>query len=67
MIRLLSYYGVGKLGEGLIVGDNLLIGLFGYIGCVGFVKIGNNVMIGFRVSIFVENYNFFDIKFDIKL
>ncbi|AGX43826.1 acyltransferase [Clostridium saccharobutylicum] len=66
MIRPSSYYGVGELGEGLIVGDNSSIGPFGYIGCAGFVKIGNNVMIGPRVSIFAENHNFSDIKSDIK-
>lgn len=66
MIRPSSYYGVGELGEGLIIGDNSSIGPFGYIGCAGFVKIGKNVMLGPRVSLFAENHNFSDTESDIK-
>lgn len=57
MIRPSSYYGV-MIGEGIKIGNNSSIGPFGYIGCAGFIEIGNNVMIGPRVSMFAENHNF---------
>lgn len=57
MIRPSSYYGV-EVGEGLIIGNNSSIGPLGYVGCAGFIKIGENVMIGPRVSLFAENHNF---------
>lgn len=57
MIRPSSYYGV-EVGEGLIIGNNSSIGPLGYIGCAGFIQIGENVMIGPRVSLFAENHNF---------
>lgn len=57
-IRPSSYYGVGKIGYGLTMGDNSSIGPFGFIGCSGKIKIGENVMIGPRVSMFAENHNF---------
>ena len=57
MIRPSSYYGV-EIGEGLIIGNNSSIGPLGYIGCAGLIKIGENVMIGPRVSLFAENHNF---------
>ena len=57
MIRPSSYYGV-EVGEGLIIGNNSSIGPLGYIGCAGLIEIGDNVMIGPRVSLFAENHNF---------
>ncbi len=48
----------GDVGEGLTVGDNSNIGPFSYIGCSGIIRIGNNVMISPRVSIYSENHNF---------
>lgn len=65
MIRPSSYYGV-EIGEGMIIGNNSSIGPLGYIGCAGFVKIGNNVMLGPRVSLFAENHNFRDLNQSIK-
>ncbi|MDC2842575.1 acyltransferase [Limosilactobacillus mucosae] len=65
-IRPSSYYGVGKIGDGLQIGNNSSIGPFGYIGCSGKVIIGKNVMIGPKVSIFAENHNFSDINTSIK-
>lgn len=65
-IRPSSYYGVGKIGYGLEINDNSSIGPFGYIGCSGKVRIGKNVMIGPRVSLFAENHNFGDVKATIK-
>jgi acetyltransferase-like isoleucine patch superfamily enzyme len=57
LIRPTNYYG-GEVGEGLAVGDNSNIGPYCYIGCSGFVRIGNNVMMSPRVSIYAENHNF---------
>lgn len=59
-IRPSSYYGVGNIGYGLEMGDNSSIGPYGFIGCSGRIKIGKNVMIGPRVSLFAENHNFKD-------
>lgn len=57
-IRPSSYYGVGNLGSGLKMGNNSSIGPYGFIGCSGKIVIGDNVMIGPRVSLFAENHNF---------
>ncbi len=65
MIRPSSYYGV-EIGEGFKIGNNSSIGPFGYIGCAGYIDIGNNVMIGPRVSMFAENHNFEKINESIK-
>lgn len=65
MIRPSSYYGV-EIGEGLIIGDNSSIGPFSYIGCAGLIQIGNNVMIGPRVSLFAENHVFANTNETIK-
>jgi acetyltransferase-like isoleucine patch superfamily enzyme len=65
MIRPSSYYGV-EIGEGLTVGSNSSIGPLGYVGCGGFIDIGENVMIGPRVSLFAENHNFNSIDNSIK-
>lgn len=65
-IRPSSYYGVGNLGMGLEMGDNSSIGPYGFVGCSGKIMIGNNVMIGPRVSLFAENHNFTSEKATIK-
>ncbi|MBX2989881.1 MAG: acyltransferase [Bacteroidetes bacterium] len=57
LIRPSNYYG-GAVGEGLRVGSNSNIGPYCYIGCSGYIEIGDNVMMGPRVSIFAENHNF---------
>lgn len=63
-IRPSSYYGTGEIGMGLRMGNNSSIGPYSYIGCAGKIKIGNNVMIGPRVTLIAENHNF---KNDVKL
>lgn len=65
MIRPSSYYG-GDFGHGLIVGDNSSIGPHSYIGCSGLIKIGNNVMIGPKCSMFAENHIFSNNQSTIK-
>lgn len=57
-----SYYG----GYGLEMGENSSIGSYGFVGCSGKIKIGKNVMIGLRVSLFAENHNFSDVSTIIK-
>ncbi len=66
MIRPSSYYGVGEIGKGMIVGNNSSIGPNAYIGCAGKITIGDNVMFGPRCSLFAENHNFSDKSVDIK-
>lgn len=65
MIRPSSYYGV-EIGEGMEIGNNSSIGPLSYVGCAGYIKIGKNVMIGPRVSLFAENHSFSDINITIK-
>lgn len=57
LIRPTNAYG-GELGEGLTVGNNSNIGPYAYIGCSGYVRIGDNVMMSPRVSLYAENHNF---------
>lgn len=55
-IKPTNYYGM-NMGEGLSIGDNSNIGRYSYVGCSGYIKIGRNVMISPRVSLFAENHN----------
>lgn len=55
VIRPSGYYG-RKLGVGLSIGDRSNIGNFGYIGCSGGIRIGSNVLMSPRVSLFAENH-----------
>jgi|GEM_PF-66702 len=57
MIRPSGYYG-REIGEGLVVGDRSNIGPYCYLGASGGITIGNDVMMGPRVSLFAENHNF---------
>lgn len=59
IIRPANAYG-GEMGEGLQVGNNSNIGPYCYIGCSGLIRIGNNVMMSPRVSIYAENHVFED-------
>jgi acetyltransferase-like isoleucine patch superfamily enzyme len=66
MIRPTRYYGGGELGEGLVVGNNSNIGAYCYVGCSGGIRIGNNVMMSPRVSLYAENHNFADVTRPMK-
>jgi acetyltransferase-like isoleucine patch superfamily enzyme len=66
IIRGSRQYGAAALGEGLLVGNNSNIGPYCYIGCSGGIRIGNNVMMAPRVSIFAENHNFEDVMLTLK-
>ncbi|MEM6822822.1 MAG: acyltransferase [Verrucomicrobiota bacterium] len=47
-------------GEGLEMGNGSNIGPYSYIGCSGFIRIGDNVMMGPRVTLLAENHVFDD-------
>jgi acetyltransferase-like isoleucine patch superfamily enzyme len=57
IIRPSNIYG-GSIGEGLLIGNHSNIGPYNYIGCSGKITIGNNVMLGPRVSLYAENHVF---------
>ena len=54
------------LGVGLKVGDDSSIGDYAFIGCGGGVTIGDNVLMGQRVSFHSQNHNFDDVGSSIK-
>ncbi len=60
-----GYYGT-HIGQGLKIGNNSNIGTFSYIGCSGYIEIGDNVIIGPRVSMIAENHNFQRVDIPIK-
>lgn len=47
-----------EMGIGLSLGDGVGIGSFSYIGCGGGVSIGDNTIIGERLTIHSDNHNF---------
>lgn len=57
IIRPANIYG-GPIGAGLVIGSHSNIGPYNYIGCSGKITIGNNVMLGPRISIYAENHVF---------
>ena len=65
IIRPSNIYG-GPIGEGLVMGNHSNIGPYNYIGCSGKITIGNNVMLGPRVSIYAENHIFDNPNLNIK-
>jgi acetyltransferase-like isoleucine patch superfamily enzyme len=65
IIRPSNIYG-GPIGDGLEIGNNSNIGPFNYIGCSGKITIGNNVMLGPRVSIYAANHVFDNPELTIK-
>ncbi len=59
MIRPSGHWG-GNLGAGLQMGNRSSLGAYSYVGCSGSIRIGNDVMIGPRLTIIAENHNFAD-------
>jgi acetyltransferase-like isoleucine patch superfamily enzyme len=53
-------------GEGLVIGNDVGISQWCYIGARGPVRIGNNVQIGPKVTIYAENHNFDDRNIPIR-
>src|SRR5690606_34804646 len=65
MIRPSGYYR-GSIGRGMRVGNHSNIGPFCYIGCSGLITIGDNVLMGPRVSMSAENHIFSDVTTPIR-
>jgi len=51
---------LSHIGEGIRIGKNTGISQFAFIGARGFINIGENVMMGPRVTIYSENHVFSD-------
>jgi len=60
MVRPSGHWG-GNLGSGLVMGHRSSIGAYSFIGCAGSISIGDDVMIGPRITIIAENHNFSDL------
>jgi len=45
------------VGDGMVIGDNSSIGDYSFMGCAGGIRIGNNVLMGQRVSFHSQNHN----------
>lgn len=58
---------IRKLGEGLIIGDNVGFAQNCFIQVRGLVKVGNDVLFGPNVSIFSENHNFENLDLPISV
>jgi acetyltransferase-like isoleucine patch superfamily enzyme len=54
------------LGAGLRVGDDSSIGDYAFLGCGGGIAIGDNVLMGQRVSFHSQNHNFEDVGSSIR-
>ena len=65
LIRPSGYWG-GNLGAGMAMGNRSSIGAYSFIGCAGSIKIGDDVLIGARLTIIAENHNFSDWTRSIK-
>ena len=59
MIRPSGHWG-GNLGYGLKMGNRSSIGAYSFIGCSGRIDIGDDVMIGPRITLIAENHVFAD-------
>ena len=55
------------LGIGLVVGSNSAIGAYSFIGAQGGIRIGDNVIMGPKVSMHAENHNFAQVDLPIRL
>lgn len=53
-------------GEGLLMGNHSNIGPYSYVGCSGFIQIGNDVIMGPRVSLLAENHLLWNLTKPIK-
>ncbi|MGA3128609.1 MAG: acyltransferase [Candidatus Korobacteraceae bacterium] len=60
MIRPSGHWG-GNLGSGMVMGNRSSIGASSYIGCSGSLTIGDDVMMGARITMVAENHNFSDL------
>ncbi|MGB6303596.1 MAG: acyltransferase [Acidobacteriaceae bacterium] len=60
LIRPSGHWG-GILGCGMVMGSRSSIGAYSFIGCSGPLRIGDDVMIGPRLTLIAENHNFSDV------
>ena len=58
---------IRNIGEGIMIGNNSSVGAFSYLGGQGGIKIGDNVIMGPRVSFHSENHNSNDREVPIRL
>ncbi len=58
---------IQKLGVGVTIGDNSAVGAFSFLGGQGGISIGQNVIMGPRVSIHSENHRYADVTRPIRL
>lgn len=58
---------IRSLGLGLKISDNSAIGAYSYLGAQGGITIGNNVIMGPRVSFHAENHKYTDLHLPIRL
>jgi acetyltransferase-like isoleucine patch superfamily enzyme len=58
---------IRHLGVGLVIGDNSAVGAYSFIGAQGGIQIGDNVIMGPRVSFHAENHRYNDITLPIRL
>lgn len=58
---------IQELGIGVEIGDNSAIGAYSFLGGQGGIRIGQNVIMGPKVSIFSENHNFDQLDIPIRL
>lgn len=56
--RLICSVNYNKIGEAIIIGDNVSLGEYSYIGGASKVVIGDNTIIGQYLSIHPQNHNF---------
>jgi len=56
--RLICSVNYNKIGEAIIIGDNVSLGEYSYIGGASRVTIGNDTIIGQYLSIHPQNHNF---------
>ena len=58
---------IRSLGLGLRIGNNSAIGAFSFLGAQGGITIGNDVIMGPRVSFHAENHKYSDLHLPIRL
>jgi acetyltransferase-like isoleucine patch superfamily enzyme len=65
LIRPTGHWGK-QLGEGLRMGNRSCVGAYSYVGCAGFIDIGDDVLMGPRVTLIAESHNLADAHSSIK-
>ncbi len=58
---------IRSLGSGLKIGDNSAVGAYSFLGAQGGITIGNDVIMGPRVSFHAENHKYDNLRLPIRL